>query len=242
MYYFNNRNISLNYSDILPKSPLVTSSGIFRSYSCIGCDNLIRLSCFSVTEGALNEEVLIRRAQAGEEVPFRRLVDKHANIIWTVINKMTSDQALASDMFQETIIRFWKGLPSFAGNSKLSTWLYKITYRVCLDNLNMMNKGGRMTSLDEQLENTGLEPMDESRSGAKIEDRIAAKDALTRGMEKLNPEWRTMLILFYWRGLSIDEVAEITDRPVNTVKVYLHRARGEMRKILNQGGFSQEKV
>jgi len=151
---------------------------------------------------------------------------------------MTNDETLAKDMFQETVIRFWKGLPGFQGNSKLSTWLYRVTYRVCLDNKSLANQRGRLSSLNEKMENSGFDPADSSSSGQRIEKNVSDRDSVNRALEKIKPEWRAMLILFYWRGLSLEEVAEITGRPLNTVKVYLHRARGELREILKDGGFS----
>lgn len=189
-------------------------------------------------EGVLNEEVWIRKAQAGDEQAFRRLVERHAPVIWTVINRMTLDSALAQDLFQETVIRFWKGLPTFEGTSKLSTWLYKIAYRVSLDGL---HEGGKTqthsTSLEGQLEDVGFEPEDLSTAGERIENRVAARDAVERGLEKLNPEWRAMVVMYYWRGMSIEEIADVTERPLNTVKVYLHRARAALRGVLESGGY-----
>ncbi len=186
----------------------------------------------------LNEEVWIRKAQAGDELAFRRLVERHAPVIWTVINRMTLDNALAQDLFQETVIRFWKGLPSFQGSSKLSTWLYRIAYRVCLDGLNIGGKNP-VLSLEAQQEDLGFEPDDESASGERIETDVAARDAIMKGLERIHPEWRAMIVLFYWQGMSLEEISAVTDRPVNTVKVYLHRARGALRKILENGGFPE---
>lgn len=189
-------------------------------------------------EGALNEEVWIRKAQGGDEGAFRRLVERHAPVIWTVIHRMTGDKALAQDLFQETVIRFWKGLPTFQGQSKLSTWLYRIAYHVCLDAV--QKKSGSVAdpeSLEGRREDQGFEPEDESVSGDLLENRLEASDAVRRGLERLKPEWRAMIMLFYWRQMSIEEIAEVTDRPVNTVKVYLHRARAALRKTLEDGGW-----
>ncbi|MDP8206788.1 MAG: RNA polymerase sigma factor [Candidatus Electryonea clarkiae] len=188
----------------------------------------------------LNEAGLIRKAQSGNAEAFRRLVEKHSPVIWTVINRMTLDPASAEDYFQETIIRFWKGLPSFKGESKLSTWLYKIAYRICLDGIEAGKRKSREKSLDESLEEKGIEFESIDSSGEKIENDIAARDAIEKGLNKLNPEWRTMLILYYWKGLSMLEISDITGHPVNTVKVYMHRARAQLRNILKVNGFPQE--
>ena len=153
---------------------------------------------------------------------------------------MTGDPAMAQDLFQETVIRFWKGLPSFQGSSKLSTWLYRIAYRVCLDGLNTSSARNETDSLDERLETVGFEPEDEGSSGEVIENRVAASEAIMKGLERIPPEWRAMIILFYWQGLSMEEIAQVSDRPVNTVKVYLHRARGALRKVLEEGGYPHD--
>lgn len=180
---------------------------------------------------------MTRKAQAGDAEAFKRLVDRHAPVIWTVINRMTRDPATASDLFQESVIRFWRGLPSFRGTSKLSTWLYKVTYRVCLDSLNSADRKREWVSIDEDFEVSGHELVDESGSGKKLEDKVAAKEAVQKALEKLPPEWRAIVVMFYWKGLSLEEIAEITERPVNTVKVYLHRARAALREVLELGGY-----
>lgn len=189
-------------------------------------------------EGVLNEEVWIRKAQAGDEQAFRRLVERHAPVIWTVINRMTLDHALAQDLFQETVLRFWKGLPSFQGSSKLSTWLYRIAYRVCLDGLNTEGRQPHL-SLEHQNEEVGFEPEDVEAGGERIENQVAARDAVMKGLERIHPEWRAMVVLFYWQGLSLEEIAKVSDRPVNTVKVYLHRARAALRQVLEEGGYPE---
>ncbi len=187
-------------------------------------------------EDTLSEAVWIRKAQMGDERAFRRLVEQYAGVVWTVINRMTGDRALAEDLFQETVVKFWKGLPSFQGDSKLSTWLYKIAYRVCLDGLKRVG-ASRSESLEARLELTGEEPESEQHDGRKLESDVAARGAVGQALEKLQPEWRTMITLFYWQGQSVEEIAEISGRPVNTVKVYLHRARAALRSELARAGY-----
>lgn len=187
----------------------------------------------------LEEEILIRKARAGNHDAFAQLVERHAPVIWTVINRMSGDAERSKDLFQETIVRFWRGLPGFQGASKLSTWLYRIAYRVCLDAVE--SAGSRSeSSLDEQFESRGFEPIDDAVSGRKLENQVAASDAVARALANLRPEWRAMILMYYWRELSVEEVAQVTGRPVNTVKVYLHRARAELRRLLERGGYPPE--
>lgn len=195
----------------------------------------------SEVEGTtLNEKAWVRRAQAGDAESFRRLVESHAAVVWTVINRMISDPDAAEDCFQNTVIRFWKGLPAFHGDSKLSTWLYRIAYRVCLDEIESKNRHGETKSLEEEYKDKGLDPVDPGFSGQRIENEVAARDAVEKSMSRLKPQWRALLTLFYWRGLSIEEVGMIMDLPQNTVKVYLHRARAKLREILEDGGYPSE--
>ena len=191
-------------------------------------------------EGTLNEKAWVRKAQAGDPESFRKLVESHAAIIWTVINKMVADPAAAEDCFQNTVIRFWKGLPAFQGDSKLSTWLYRIAYRVCLDEIDSVTRRRETKSLEREYEESGEEYENPDESGQRIENKVAARDAIERGMSRLKPQWRAMLTLFYWRGLSIEEVGMVMDLPPNTVKVYLHRARAKLRELLEDGGFPPE--
>lgn len=152
---------------------------------------------------------------------------------------MVNNTAEAEDLFQETVIRFWRGLPGFKGGSKLTTWLYKIAYRVCLDALSSKERREPHLEIDNDESGTNFEIEDIDHSGVRIVDEIAARDAVERAMNHLPPEWRAMLILFYWRGLSMNEVAEITNRPPNTIKVYMHRARQLLRSVLQEGGYPE---
>ncbi len=153
---------------------------------------------------------------------------------------MVSDPALAKDCYQESVIRLWRGLPSFHGESKLATWLYRIAYRVCLDQLSANKRSSAMLSIGDDGDSEDFVQIEDSQmSGAKIESKVAAKDSIEKALAKLPPEQRAMVVLFYWNGLSIEEVSQVTDRPANTVKVYLHRARAQMRDVLKAGGYPQ---
>ncbi len=188
-------------------------------------------------EQKLNEKAWIRKARAGDAGAFRRLVEAHAPVIWTVINKMVSDRVLAQDCFQETVIKFWKGLPSFQGQSKLSTWLYRIAYHVCLDQLQANRRHTETDTLGDEEDAGEVSLPDPQHSGESLENELERRDAIARGLQTLPPEWRAMVILHYWKGRSIEEIAAITDRPANTVKVYLHRARKQLRAVLRSGGY-----
>lgn len=182
----------------------------------------------------LSESQWIRKAQAGDAEAFRKLVELHGAVIWSVIHRIAPDPSSREDLFQESIIRFWRGLPSFKGGSKLTTWLYKIVYRVCIDSLRESSRHKPWITLNEQLEVTGNLPEDDECSGRQIENDVEARDSIQKALNYLHPEWRGMVILYYWRGLSTEEIARITNHPVNTVKVYLHRARGVLREVLKK--------
>jgi len=193
----------------------------------------------SIKEKTLNETIWIRKAQGGDADAFRNLVERHGSIIWSVINRMAPEPHLAEDLFQETVIRFWRGLPSFKGDSKLSTWLYRIVYRVYLDSLGESNQRETWVYLNDEMEITDDRIEDQEHSGVRIENDLAAREAVLQALARLHPEWRSMIILYYRREQSIEEISEITGRPVNTVKVYLHCARSFLGKVLEMKGFPQ---
>jgi RNA polymerase sigma-70 factor (ECF subfamily) len=184
--------------------------------------------------------VWIRKAQAGDARAFQRLVELHAPVIWGVVHRTAPRGIAPEDLFQETVIRFWKGLPSFQGDSKLSTWLYSVAYRVCLDHIEKVDRRGEQDSLEARREAGTADPEDEFTGGSRIVSRIEARDAVEKALEALDPEWRAMVTFHYWQGLGIEEIAEITGRPANTVKVYLHRARAKLREVLEAGNWPEE--
>jgi RNA polymerase sigma-70 factor, ECF subfamily len=148
---------------------------------------------------------------------FDQIVRDYQDKIFRLSFSMLGDRALAEEAAQDVLVRIWKGLTSFRGESSLSTWIYTITRNTCLTAL---KRGGvRQVSLDEPAPRREAER--QSAAGWQAADSPDPSDLLRR----LPPKYREVVALFYMQEKSYDEVGRMLDLPVGTVKTYLFRAR-----------------
>ena len=158
---------------------------------------------------------------------FDRIAGEYQDRIFRLACAMLGDQAAAEEAAQEALLRIWKGLPRFRGDSSLSTWIYAITRNACLTARG--RAGPRMESLEEP---AGLYEA-EKRSAAGW--RTAPAPDVMPLLDALPAKYREVVALFYMQEKSYDEVAGMLGLPVGTVKTYLFRARKSMAEELARG-------
>ena len=158
----------------------------------------------------------------GEE--FDRIVREYQDRIFRLACSMLGDRAAAEEAAQEALVRIWKGLPRFRGESSLSTWIYAVTRNACLTAL------GRLGPRTESLEGPAGRRAAESRSAAHW--TAAPVPDVTTLLDRLPAKYRQVVTLFYMQEKSYDEVAAMLGLPVGTVKTYLFRARQSMAEDL----------
>lgn len=182
----------------------------------------------------MNEEEIIKSAKTGDRKAMSLLVKSYEKTIYNFAFKICRDPERAENIMQETFLSMVKSLNQFDGKSKLSTWLYRIVANHCL--MEVRKNKHQFVSTDDNedgfYENNiagdwNLEPQNiiENNELKKILD-----DAIT----KLSPEYRIVFLLRDVQGLSTEETGEITELSVPAVKSRLHRARGFLRKELNE--------
>jgi RNA polymerase sigma-70 factor (ECF subfamily) len=140
------------------------------------------------------------------------------------------------DLAQEVFLRAYQALPNFRGDSKFSTWVYKIARNVCLSELRKRDRHGEHLSLDEEGEEKVHWLLQESQEG--LERKIERQDVSRKVRElidQLPTRYRTVLTLFHINQASYEEIAEIMEVPLGTVKTYLHRARMRLRDLVLSG-------
>ena len=171
-----------------------------------------------------DEKELIERCKAGEQEAWRELVETYRDMVFAVARRVAVQSA--EDAAQETFFRVFRSLGNFRGESKFSTWIYRVAYNTSLD---IVSKRGIVTENPDGFEQPygGPGPDDLTISAEYSE---AVKTAL----KGIRPEYRTVLELYYLLGKSYKETAEITDLPIGTVKTYLHRAKKDMLKALRR--------
>ena len=141
---------------------------------------------------------------------FRTILAEYQDKVFRLACGMLGDEAQAEDAAQETFVRVWKGLGKFRGESSISTWIFTIARRTCLDAIKARK---RTVGLDQVIEKPRLE-----RDGTDIQALL----------QELPERAREAVVLFYLEDRSYEEVARTMDVPMGTVKTLLFRARKQM--------------
>lgn len=170
-----------------------------------------------------------RPESEAETAEFEALVEEHSNFVYNVAFKMMGNPEDAEDVAQEAFLSAYRAFHRFRGESRASTWLYRITVNAALMRL-------RKTKLARQLTQTGLEDMevvDWTASPAKEAANTELGEKLQDGIGRLDADLRAAVVLRDVQGLSNGEAAEALDITVAAVKSRLHRARVLLRKYLS---------
>ena len=189
-----------------------------------------------------SEKDLIRRCQNGDRKAFAELVDRYKITVFNLVDRMIFDKSLAEDMAQEVFIRVYNGLPGFRGASKLSTWLYRITYNVCAAELERARHRVSFISLDEENDagTPKLELPDVGQDPEALLDKIDFKWTFQRLLDRLPPRYKMILTFYYADEMRYEEIGEVMDLPIGTVKTHLHRAKQAIRKAIVEEGLWKE--
>ena len=194
------------------------------------------------------DQMLVERTVAGDQRAFELLVIKYQRRIQRLIGRMVRDQDLVEDIAQETFIRAYRALAQFRGESQFYTWLYRIavnTAKKALVDLKRdptISESALRSGSDDDDETSVME--NELTSAETPETIMAAKEiaaAVNSAMEALPDELRQAVTLREIEGLSYEEIAEVMNCPIGTVRSRIFRAReaisAKVRPLLeNQSG------
>jgi len=184
----------------------------------------------------LEDRDLVGLALEGRESAFRELLARYERPLYTQIWRMVRDTGLAEDLAQEAFVRAFRALPSYNPQHRFSSWIFRVAHNLTIDHLRKKQldtvsldaprAGGRSDALPAlQVATPGASPEEETLQrelGSQIETAIDA----------LRPEYRAAILLRHVEGRSYEEVAEILELPLGTVKTYIHRGRLELRERL----------
>jgi len=196
----------------------------------------------------VDEGWLIKQAQKGDNKAFELLIDEHFKKIYNIAYRLSGNEADASDMTQEVLIKIFRHIGSFSGNSKFSTWVYRVATNTCLDELKKIKRRSTY-SLDAELDTGENEVVVQVRDEAPTPDIAAEQKELSaavgKAIKRLSPDHSAVVILRDIQGMSYEEVAKILNCSVGTVKSRLNRGRAQLKKILEKdsyfnGTFSEE--
>jgi RNA polymerase sigma-70 factor (ECF subfamily) len=169
------------------------------------------------------------RLRAGDAPAFEELVMTYQHRVFGVALRMLGNRAEAEDVAQEAFVRAHRALGAFRGDAKLSTWLYAITSRLCLNRLASGERRMARQGEDALLRLSDAGP----RPDAALERR-ELETALGRAIAELPEDRRIVVVLRDIEGLSYEEIAQVLELELGTVRSRLHRARTELKEKLER--------
>ena len=178
----------------------------------------------------IDERFLIKRAAKGDSDAFETLIRAHESRMYAVTLRMCGSREDAQDCLQEAMLRIYKAMDSFRGQSSFGTWVYRITMNTCLDELRR-RKVRQSTSLDAMLE-TGWSPTDETNTPEKNSLRNEQRRSIEKAIATLPEDMRSAVVLRDIHGFSYEEIAQILSANVGTIKSRISRGREKLREAL----------
>ncbi len=167
------------------------------------------------------EPGLIRRAQQGDREAFAQLIPPCYAPLVGWLYRFCGDADLAEDMTQEVYLRVWRALPSFRGEAKFGTWLYRLAINACLNRRRQLR--AQLQVVDDERTLALLTSEEPSPSASALDRERNA--ALWAEVDRLPEKYRLVITLFYQQNLSYQEIAALLGLPLGTVKAHLNRAR-----------------
>jgi len=177
--------------------------------------------------GGVAEHELIERCRQGDETAFRELVDQYKGLVFGLTARSVPNRARAEELAQDVFLKVHKGLPYFRGESKLSTWIYRITINV----LSQERPDLAVTSLDAADEG-GDRPRLQPGADDRAFNDLALKDRLDKAIERLPIPYQVLVNGHYMKGMRYEDLADALNLPMGTVKTHLHRAKRQLRRLL----------
>jgi len=168
---------------------------------------------------------LVKRAMSGDEEAFELLIKNESEKLYKTAFLYVRNKEDALDVLQETVFKAFISINQLKQPEYFSTWLTKILIRTAYE---LLRKKKKFILSDEVILNT----ISQNQS-KRIEDQIDIAYAISL----LNDHYKTVIILFYYHDLPLRKIAKVMDKPVGTIKTYLHRAKIELKKILEGGKY-----
>ncbi len=176
---------------------------------------------------SINETSLINRAMAGDTHAFAELVNTHQLFLYNLALRAVSNPHEAQDITQETFIRAWRGLKNFRREAKFRTWLYRILMNLCYDRYPHLEREKNTISIDEDDKEIPVSSFLEQHS-----DHEELKEIIHQELLNLPEVYRLVLSLRYQQEHSYQEISEVMDMPIGTVKTTIFRAKAQLKELL----------
>ena len=177
---------------------------------------------------------LVSLAAKGDSDAFEKLVMPHEKMMYALAFRMCGNTEDAKDCLQDSMLRIFRALPNFRGESSLSTWFYRIVTNTCLDS-HRRKKVRRAESL-EALSEEGWNPSDSAPGPQQMAENASLRRTLSKAIKDLSPEIRSAVVMRDIQGFSYEEISEVLQINIGTVKSRISRGREKLREYLYASG------
>lgn len=186
----------------------------------------------------LTDGELIISAIRGREDGFEELVRRYQRPITGYVFRMLGDYEFSLDVTQEVFIKVYNSLERYSSEYKFSTWLYRIAHNAAIDHMRRNSVNPQSIETENADGTYQLQIESPNPSPEQDRERSEWRTEIDAVVKRLPAPYRELILLRHSRDLSYDEIAEITNLPLGTVKNRLFRAREMMRDIFLERGFS----
>jgi len=181
----------------------------------------------------MDERELIEQSQAGDIEAFNQLVEQYQNIVYSVSLRMIGSAETAEDITQDTFLAAYKAIGKFRGGS-FKSWIIRIATNSCHDKMRVARRAS-VTSLDDMFQELGdFIPDNDAESPEDYALRGELSRFLNKGLARLPEDQRLVIILCDIQGLTYEEISQVTNSSLGTVKSRLNRGRAGLRDYLLQ--------
>jgi len=177
-----------------------------------------------------NDQIIIDQILEGDTNAFSVLVDRYKDLVFTLAIRMVKNREEAEEVSQDTFIKVYKSLSKFKGNSKFSTWIYKVAYNTCLDRLKKIKREYHVVTIDEYTAHQ-VKTLDNALDQMEAQEH---KDKIQHCLQMLPSDDSFLLTLYYFEELSLEEISKVVKLTANNVKVKLFRSRKKLTTILKE--------
>jgi RNA polymerase sigma-70 factor (ECF subfamily) len=173
----------------------------------------------------MEDEQAVRRCQDGDDEVFRHLVERYGNVMYGTAFLMTRDATESADCVQEAFVSAWRAIGGFRPGSPVKPWLVHIVVNRVISN--RRRRSLPLMPIPDALQLAGPD---------RTADEVEAREMVRLGLTELSSEYRQVVLLRYFAGLTVLETAAALGWPDGTVKSRLHRALAQMRSVLGEPG------
>jgi RNA polymerase sigma-70 factor (ECF subfamily) len=192
-----------------------------------------------VQEEAPSEVDWLARCRAGDAAAWRQLYDRHFPLVFRLSIRMGASEREAADVAQEVFLRVWRGLGSFRGDALFRTWLYRIT----LNEVSRVAKEGAVRrAFGAVLAMVTREEAPAARGPDRLVEQAEAFAELEAILGRMKPKQRSVFVLFEIEELSLEQIAQVLECPLETVRSRLRHARADFDRLRRQHGLVRPRL